>query len=357
MTVKCLIWDLDETLWKGTLLETEHVTVSDEIRRVISELDARGILNSVASKNDHEHAWARLRALGLDRYFVVPEIGWGTKSAAVRRIAERLGFAHHTVAFVDDQPAERAEVAYHLPDVRCFPAEQASALPDLPEFQPVVTEESRHRREMYQASFHRTAEREGFTGPDEDFLRSLAMVLRVTRAAEPDLDRVEELTLRTSQMNATGVHYPKTVLRSLLADTAHDVLIASLTDRFGSHGSIALMLLERGLAAWRLKLLAASCRVVSFGVGSVLLSWLGTQAARAGAHLIADFRRTERNRMMAITYRFMGFRPDSCTCHVPPTEGNLLHLIPAEGTPPSTMRLIAPDLLAHRTACPGRTSI
>ncbi|MEU6718034.1 HAD-IIIC family phosphatase [Nonomuraea sp. NPDC046802] len=353
MTVKCLVWDLDETLWKGTLLEKDQVTVSQEVRRVLSELDGRGILHSVASKNDPDHAWSRLSALGLAHCFVVPEIGWGTKSAAIRRIADQLGFASHTMAFIDDQPAERAEVAYHLPDVLCLPAEQVSNLPELPEFRPVVTAESRHRREMYRTSLRRSAAHEEFAGPEEDFLRSLRMVLRVTDASEENLDRVEELTSRTSQMNATGVHYSKTTLLSLLERPTHDVLVASLTDRFGSHGSIALILLERGPAAWRLKLLAASCRVVSFGVGSVLLSWLGTQAAQAGVHLIADFCRTERNRMMWVAYRFMGLRREPCACHTPVADGghiDLLHLIPAAGAAPSTMRLITPDLSARHSA-------
>nr|MDT0524502.1 HAD-IIIC family phosphatase [Streptomyces sp. DSM 41633] len=137
-TVKCLVWDLDDTLWQGTLLEDGEVHLPDEVRKVVIELDSRGILQSVASRNDHEHAWARLEAFGVAEYFVLPEIGWGAKSDAVRRIADRLNFALTTIAFVDDRPAERAEVAFHLPDVRCYPAEQVLALPDLAEFTPAT---------------------------------------------------------------------------------------------------------------------------------------------------------------------------------------------------------------------------
>ncbi|RBL86870.1 hypothetical protein DDE05_07530, partial [Streptomyces cavourensis] len=76
-TVKCLVWDLDDTLWQGTLLEDGEVHLPDEVRKVVIELDSRGILQSVASRNDHEHAWARLEAFGVAEYFVLPEIGWG----------------------------------------------------------------------------------------------------------------------------------------------------------------------------------------------------------------------------------------------------------------------------------------
>lgn len=351
-TVKCLVWDLDNTLWQGTLLEDDEVVLSEEIRAVITELDSRGILQAVASKNDHEHAWGRLEKLGVSEYFVLAEIGWGPKSASVRTIAERLNFAEGAVAFIDDQPAERAEVRYHLPDVRCFDAPDAARLTALPEFSPARrTIDSGRRREMYQANFRRDAERAEFTGPDEDFLRSLDLELQILRAGESELSRVEELTVRTSQMNATGVPYSDETLRGFIADPGHEVLVATLQDRFGTHGAIGVVLLETGQAAWRLKLLATSCRVVSFGVGTVILNWLADQAASAAVHLLADFRRTDRNRMMEIAYRFVGFDDADCACRrVTGAAGGdgveLLHLEAERREPPGTMRLLTPDLSA-----------
>jgi methoxymalonate biosynthesis protein len=349
-TVKCLVWDLDNTLWRGTLLEDGEVELSDAVRELIVELDSRGILQSVASKNDYDLAWERLEKLGVAEYVVLPEIGWGPKSESVRRIAERLNFAHRTIAFVDDQPAERAEVGFHLPDVRCYSADQLSELARLPEFNPVATEDARRRREMYQAGFRRDAARDEFVGPDEEFLRRLDIVMRIERADEAALARVEELTLRTSQMNATGVHYPDTVLRSLLADPGHEVLVVTLSDRFGTHGAVGVVLLDVHPSVWRVKLLATSGRVVGFGAGAAILRWLVDQAARAGTHLVADFRRTDRNRMMEVAYRFAGFTEQRCGCqdHVPRDAGaedvHLLHLTPTRQPAPDTMTVLGPDL-------------
>ncbi|MGC0421411.1 HAD-IIIC family phosphatase [Embleya sp. AB8] len=345
--VKCLIWDLDNTLWHGTLVEDGHVEVDDVIRKVIVELDARGVLQAVSSRNDHDEAWVRLEELGLAEYFVLPQINWGPKSESVRRIAERLNFALTTIAFIDDLPTERAEVAYHLPDVRCYPAEQAGALLGLPEFSPpVVTVDARRRRQMYRAGFERDQEREQYQGADEEFLRSLDLEMRIGRARDEEITRVEELTLRTSQMNATGVHYSDAALRALLDDERHDVLVVSMSDRFGPHGAVGVMLIEKTPQVWRIKLLATSCRVVSFGAGAVLLRWLTDAAARAGAHLVADFRRTERNRMMEVAYRFAGFTTTDCAClasFAPPEGTECLHLEPVRQDPPTTMRVIAPD--------------
>ncbi len=349
--VKCLVWDLDNTLWRGTLLEDPEVLLPAEIRATIAELDSRGILQSVASKNDHEHAWARLEALGIAEYFVLPQIGWHPKSQSVKQIADELNFAMKTIAFIDDQPAERAEVTHHHPDVRCYDATEALALTGRPEFSPaVVTIDALRRRSMYQAGFQRTAERESFTGPDEDFLRTLDLVMEVKRADEVDLSRVEELTLRTSQMNATGVHYSDADLRALLADPDHEVLTVTLTDRFGPHGAVGVMLLGYHESVWHLKLLATSCRVVSFGAGAVLLNWLVNEAATAGVHLAADFRRTDRNRMMDIAYRFAGFDDASCGCLAEAGAGadrgdiQFRHLVADLRPAPTTMRVEAPVL-------------
>lgn len=347
--VKCLVWDLDQTLWRGTLLEDGEVVLSDEVLTVIRELDARGILQSVASRNDHDHAWEWLEKLGVAEYFVLPQIGWGRKSDSVRAIADQLNFALGTIAFIDDQPTERAEVTYHLPEVRCYLPEQAAGLTGLPEFSPAtVTVDSRRRRQMYQAGFQRDQARAGHEGPDEDFLRTLELRMTIRRASDDDLSRVEELTLRTSQMNATGVHYSDATLRGLLADPAHEVLVTMLTDRFGPHGAVGIMLVEKHTEVWHLKLLATSCRVVSFGAGAAILRWLTDQAAIAGAHLIADFRRTERNRMMEIAYRFAGFTDDACDCRaaVAPGEDGIerLHLTTSRQCAPTTLRVLAPVL-------------
>lgn len=113
--VKCLIWDLDNTLWQGTLLEDPEVQIPVGIRDVISTLDSRGILQSISSKNDYDHAWERLEQLGVAEYFVHPQVGWGRKSDAVVHIAKQLNFAVGTIAFIDDQAAERAEVAFRAP--------------------------------------------------------------------------------------------------------------------------------------------------------------------------------------------------------------------------------------------------
>jgi methoxymalonate biosynthesis protein len=350
--IKCLVWDLDRTLWQGSLLEDGAVSLSDEVRSTIVELDSRGILQSVASRNDHDHAWGQLERFGIAEYFVLPQIGWGRKSDSIRVIADRLNFAQRTIAFIDDEPTERAEVSHELPEVRCYAATEALGLTTRPEFSPTtVTVDSRNRRLMCKAGFSRQEARARYRGPDEEFLRSLQLVLSIHDARDEDIARLEELTIRTSQMNATGLYYSEADLRALLADPAHDVLVASLRDRFGDHGAIGVLLLERQQPLWHLKLLATSCRVVSFGTGGTILRWVVNQAADAGVHLAADFRRTDRNRIMEIAYRFAGFAEPPCGACQPLLAAapvQRLHLVPTPREVSSTMRVLGPDLREPR---------
>ena len=114
------MWDLDHTLWNGILVEdgAEQIQLRDGIVDVVKELDRRGILQSVASKNNHEDAIAALEKLGIAEYFLHPQIHWQPKSKSIGAIAEALNIGVDTLMFVDDQEFERREVASAWPEVR-----------------------------------------------------------------------------------------------------------------------------------------------------------------------------------------------------------------------------------------------
>jgi FkbH-like protein len=307
-TIKCVVWDLDDTLWQGTLLEGDEVVLTPGVADVVRALDGRGILQSVASKNDPEPAGAKLAAFGLDEYFLHPQIGWGGKPDSIKAIAEALGIGLDSFAFVDDQAYERDEVRFLLPEVTTVDAADITRILDLPGMRPrFVTDESRLRRRMYQADLRRRQSEVAFPGSNEQFLKTLDMCLTIRPADEPDLARAEELTIRTHQLNTTGRSFSYDQLKALTDSPDHLVLLAELTDRYGSSGTIGLALIERSPDAWVVKLFITSCRVLSRGVGGVMMSYIAQSAKRAGVGLQADFVANDRNRMMYMTYRFHGF--------------------------------------------------
>lgn len=307
--IKCVVWDLDDTLWRGVLAEGDAVALRENVADIVRALDGRGVLQSVASRNDREQALGKLREFGLEEFFLYPQINWGSKQASIARVAELLNIGLDSVAFIDDQPFEREEVAFSLPQVLCLDAADLDRLLDLPRLNPrFVTEDSRARRLMYLEEAERRRVEEEFVGSKEEFLASLGMVFTIARATAEDLQRAEELTLRTNQLNTTGRHYSYDELDRFRVSPRHRLLLTSLRDKFGSYGKTGLALVECGDDAWTIKLLLMSCRVMSRNVGTVLLGHVMRLAAAAGVALRADFVPNERNRMMYVTYKFAGFR-------------------------------------------------
>lgn len=308
-TIKLLVWDLDNTLWQGTLLEGDGLRVREGVRETLKALDARGILHSVASKNDHDLAMAKLKEVGLDEYFLYPQVNWNSKAANIRSIVESINIGMDAVAFIDDEPFELEEVKHSLPDVLTIRAAELGGLADRPEFNPpFITDDSARRRLMYRADIERNRAEGEFVGPSEEFLATLDMEFTIAPAQQEDLKRAEELTVRTHQLNTTGYTYSLAELDALSRSPDHLLLVATLDDKFGTYGKIGLALVEKGAEVWTVKLFLMSCRVMSRGVGSVFMNHILSLAREAGVRLQAEFLSNDRNRMMLITYKLGGFK-------------------------------------------------
>jgi FkbH-like protein len=309
--VKCVVWDLDRTLWDGVLLEGDPCPLRPGLARTLRELDGRGILQSIASANDPGPALAHLRTLGVADLFLCPRIGWEEKTDALPTIADDLGLAPDALAFVDDEPFEREQVRRILPQVRVYEAAAAATLADLPEFSPgIVTPESARRREMYVRERAYAAAEQGSGLSRLEFLRQCETVLAPRLAVAADTERILELMQRTHQLNATGVVYGPDEIRAFLAARDMRVFVAALTDRYVAYGRIAVAVVRCEPGRWTILACLLSCRVLKRGVGNAFLGWIEAQAHRAGAsRLRARFVRRERNRPMYLQYTMAGFEP------------------------------------------------
>lgn len=325
---KCVVWDLDGTLWEGTLLEGGAQALRPGMEEVIVALDARGVLHATASRNDRELALAKLRTFGLEQYFVTHEIGWGAKSESIEAIAERLGLSVESFVFVDDDPFERESVQHALPRVETVDASEAHTLGTSSRFGTATpTAEARARRTMLRAEESRREAETRFGGTSSEFLRTLGLRLTVFRAREEDLGRAEELTLRTNQLNTTGVGLSRDELVRLCASPNHDVWLARLEDKYGVYGTIGLSLITRTEHADRIELFLLSCRVLGRGIAESFLDTLVRLSEGRGARIEAAFIDNGRNRPMRITYQFFGFRPKpgaaNTLCYEAPPQGRL----------------------------------
>lgn len=307
--VKCVIWDIDNTIWDGVLLEDKEVSLRKEISGIIRTLDERGILQSIASKNDENAVKEKLEQFGLNEYFLYPQVNWNSKSSSIKKIVESINIGIDTVAFVDDQPFEREEVRFSLPQVLCIDAADIDKMLEMDEMKPrFITEDSKLRRHMYLSDICRNKSEEEFVGPQEQFLASLNMVFTVSNAKEADLQRVEELTVRTHQLNTTGYTYSYEEIDEFRKSDRYKLLIAGMDDKYGTYGKIGVVLIECAGGIWTIKLLLMSCRVMSRGMGSVLINQIMQMAKQNGVKLRAEFVSTDKNRMMYVTYKFAGFK-------------------------------------------------
>jgi len=214
-----------------------------------------------------------------------------------------------SILFIDDQAFEREEVKFINQEIHCMDAIDFKKLLLMPELiPPFITKDSKNRRLMYIEEGKRKEEEENFIGPKEKFLESLNMKFIISEAKEEDLQRAEELTVRTNQLNATGLTYSYEELDMFRLSKGYKLLVCELSDKYGTYGKIGIALIKLEESIWKIQLLLMSCRVTSRGVGSVLLAHIMQKAKENGKKLIADFKKTKRNKIMYATYIFANFK-------------------------------------------------
>jgi FkbH-like protein len=295
--IKCVVWDLDNTIWNGTLVEDgpEAIKLNPVAVAAIIELDRRGIIQSVASKNNQYAAELLLRKFGLSNYFLFPQINWNPKSVNVATIRQSLNIGIDTFLFVDDQPFERGEVLTACPDVEAFDPANLESLLAHPRLNVAITSESQNRRKMYVEEQERTAALTNNGTHYIDFLRQCDIRLRIGDLNETNLDRVCELTERTNQLNYSGNRITRQALKNLMnvGGTSRG-LVLSVIDKFGDYGIIGFAVITT--AEWRVTDFFMSCRVQRKKVDHCFFNWLRECGAKSGREkLIIDYRETARN--------------------------------------------------------------
>jgi FkbH-like protein len=305
---KVVVWDLDETLWTGTLAEDgpSGIALRSEAVATIKALDERGVLQSIASKNESEEALAVLQAFGLSDYFLYPQIAWTPKSDSVRRIAAALGIGIESFVFIDNEAFERGEVLAAHPTLRVRPHTAVSTLFTEAFFDLPVTAESRQRRLLYRTEAIRAAAFEQAGTDYLGFLRRCEVTLDVAPLKTADFERVYELSQRTNQLNFTGAKLSRDAVSALAAGTDRACLTLRCRDRFGDYGLIGFAVLN--LAAGELAEFFMSCRVQRKRVEHAFFSLVAQRVCLAGCEwLRVRFRRTGRNGKAAEILSELGF--------------------------------------------------
>ncbi|WP_019639538.1 HAD-IIIC family phosphatase [Paenibacillus fonticola] len=308
--IKCLIWDLDDTLWQGTLTENGHVELRPGIRETLLELDKRGVMQSICSRNEPERVNQKLIELRIDHYFLYPQFSKGSKVSCIQKIAKELNIGLDTVGFIDDNPYERYEVSLYVPEVYVYDADAAVRLPSLPEFHGSVSRTGAERRQLMMMRMERQLAEKRFSGSREEFLRSCEMELRLRSAKAEDVIRLVELASRTTQFNNLVQAPNLTEIQLYLQAERSQLYVAQLKDRFGNHGIVAMaMVLVHDVTA-EIELFCISCRMEGRGIGTVFMEGILSRMYQDWPSLqrvMCRYRPNKRNRPTLLLLQSLGF--------------------------------------------------
>jgi FkbH-like protein len=298
---KALVTDLDNTLWGGVLGEDglEGIKLGPEypgaayqaLQRAMLDLFQRGVILAVCSKNNASDAMAALAShpgmlLG-PQHFAALRINWKDKAQNLYEIATELNIGTDALAFMDDNPIERARIRTDLPEVTVIdlpndPMRYAQALRDSPVFERLVVSDEDRERGQYYAEQRLRLEFERSASSLEDFYRSLQQEVEIAPVTAQTLTRVAQLTQKTNQFNLTTRRYSEQQISEMASSLDWKVFSVRVRDRFGDNGLVGVAITHDVHKVCEINVLLLSCRVIGRTVETALLSFLVERARSIG---------------------------------------------------------------------------
>jgi len=327
LTTKCVILDLDNTMWGGILGDDgiDHIEIGpteiglayQRFQQYLTELRDRGVLLAICSKNEQE---AVLKVLDTHpdmilrrNDFVAIFANYDDKASNIIAIQKKLNLAFDSFVFLDDSPFERDLVR------KAFPEIQVPELPEDPgKFQTELSRwnffecnssasEDFHRLKYYKDDEERAAVRAKYIGLD-DFLFDLEMSAVLRLFNQFTSPRVLQLIHRTNQFNLTTIRYSKSELESIIEDANTYGFCLSLSDRLGDNGIIAVIILRKESIDLKVDTWIMSCRVLGRRVEELILNIIVDKAKELGCfRIIGQYIQTNKNALVKDLYSNLGF--------------------------------------------------
>ncbi|HQQ74012.1 MAG TPA: HAD-IIIC family phosphatase [Pseudomonadales bacterium] len=365
LTKKCLVLDLDNTLWGGVIGDDgiEGISIGthsaeaeaySEFQQYFLSLKQRGILLAVCSKNDEANArsgFAHPASILKPDDFSAFIANWENKPDNIRTIAEQLNIGLDSLVFFDDNPAERDFVRQQLPSVSVLDAgnDVASFINIIDKsgmFETLtLSDNDLKRARQYQENHDRQSHAATFNQYD-DFLRSLAMQATIEPFHSKNLERITQLTNKTNQFNLTTRRCTITEITHMAESSDYITLSGQLTDKYGDNGLVSVIAGKIAGDTLKIDLWLMSCRVLKRGLEFAMFQALCEQASqRALVSITGYFRPTDKNRMVETLYKTLGFQLISSE------QGQSVWQLTLSQTTPKT----TPEHFIQRTAAQEHT--
>jgi len=291
--IRMIIWDLDETFWRGTLSE-QGIAWSPENAEIVRALSKRGIINSICSKNDRNAVELVLAEHQLDEHFVFSSINWESKGPRLAALVQAVQLRPQSILFIDDNPMNRAEAQSYVPGMHVADETIIPYLLDNPRLRGEPDPQEK-RLAQYRLLEHRQSMQSLANTDTTSFLRESAITVEINHDLIPHLDRVVELINRTNQLNFTkrrlhaDPELAREQMRVQLSRFGVQAGIIHVRDRFGDHGYCGVYVLVHNAAtAPTLLHFAFSCRILGMGIETWLYNWLQRPELVVAGSVVTD---------------------------------------------------------------------
>lgn len=293
--VKCIIWDLDMTLWDGVLLEGQ-VFLPEERKRLLQQIDCCGVIQTICSKNRFQDAKDKLSDFGIWDYFIAPMISYDGKAAQIQEFCRNMHFRFENCLFIDDHIANLEEVRYYCRGI------QTCQEIDLQAFGVYYGDPERlaggsSRRAYYRMLEMKHDDKKRYQSP-ADFLKNSQIRITIRKPDKVHFERIYQLIKRTNQLNFTKIRISRQELNVLLQDPDANNYCIHAFDRYGDYGVIGFV----SIVASRAEHFLFSCRVLGMGIeqyvyqkfGAPQIEIRGDTAVTLGNELVDWIREVER---------------------------------------------------------------
>ncbi len=326
---KCLVLDLDNTLWGGVIGDDGVAGIAlgtgadgeafVAFQRHVKALKERGVILAVVSKNEEAAARAPFEShpdmvLRLDDIAVF-RANWTNKAENIQDVAETLSIGLDSLVFVDDNPAERDLVRRALPMVEVIelpedPAYFVEALARAGYFEAAAFSTEDRRRARYYADNAKRVELKRAAVDMDGYLDGLEMVATVGGVDDFHLPRIAQLINKSNQFHLTGTRLTEREVERLANADDSEVFHVRLADRFGDNGLIAVLILRRDGEDLHVDTWVMSCRVLGRTVEEFIANQILVRARRRGCRsVVGRYVTSPKNALVAGLYDRLGFAP------------------------------------------------
>jgi len=314
VTKKCLVLDLDNTLWKGIVGEDgmQNIVPDIDLQKYIFSLHEKGVLLAINSKNNEKDAYDVIDnnpdMILRRKHFTAYRTNWNDKASNMRELADELNLGTDSFVFVDDSPFEQELIRNSFPEIAVVPIERLSVYAGFSSED--ITEEDKNRSQMYKDEKKRYELKTASLDVD-DYLKTLELKVKIKEMSEETIPRASQLTQKTNQFNLTTRRYSEDDIRDFIKK-GWKLYTLEASDKFGDYGLVGVVILEPKDNVLRIDTFLLSCRILGRKVEEVFFGFILANAKKENISIIVgEFIPTQKNKPSEKFLTDIGFKETS----------------------------------------------